>query len=74
MCDHEFETLVMKEGERISCAGCGSDSVERNFVSLFSCTSVNLTKQLKMDSEERMKKGMKWMKNQEHRKSRIKIM
>ncbi len=73
-CGHEFEALVLKDGERILCLNCGSVSVERITVSLFSCTSVNLTKQLKMDSEDRMKKGREWMKNQGTRKNRIKIL
>jgi len=73
-CGHELETMVMKEGERILCTDCRSGSVERMMVSLFSCTSVNLTKQLKMDSEDRMKKGIKRMRDQEKRKSRIKIL
>jgi putative FmdB family regulatory protein len=73
-CGHEFEALVLKDDERILCADCGSDSVERVMVSLFSCAGVNLNKQLKMDSEDHMKKGIERMKNQEKRKNRIKIL
>ena len=73
-CRHEFEELVLKDDEPILCADCGSVSVERIMVSLFSCTGVNLTKQLTMDSEDHMKKGIERMKNQEKRKNRIKIL
>lgn len=73
-CGHEFEDLVLNDGERILCPNCESVSVERITVSLFNCTGVNLTRQLKMDSEDRMKKGKEWMKNQGTRKNRIKIL
>ena len=72
-CGHEFEHLLFKERERPPCPNCGSKSVTRKTVSLFSCTGLKLTKQLKMESEERMKRGMKRMKKEKLRKDRIKI-
>lgn len=73
-CGSKFESLVLKNDEPVSCPECGSDSVEKITVSLFSCTTVNMNRQLTMDSEERLKKGANWMKKQETRKSRIKIL
>jgi putative FmdB family regulatory protein len=72
-CKHEFEFLFLKNSDPPRCPECGSASVERQGVSLFSCTGMQLTKRLKRDSEERMKTGMKQMKGQELRKERIKI-
>jgi putative FmdB family regulatory protein len=73
-CGEEFEALVFQDAERVACPECEGDSVDRIPVSLFSCTGVQLTKMLKMDSEERMNKGREWMKRQEIRRKRIKIM
>jgi putative FmdB family regulatory protein len=73
-CGSEFESLVLKDDEPVLCPECGSGSVEKITVSLFSCTGVNLTKQATMDSEDRLKKGSDWTKKQEIRKSRIKIL
>lgn len=72
-CGEEFEALVFQDAERVACPECEGDSVYRIPVSLFSCTGVQLTKMLKMDSEERMNKGREWMKRQEIRRKRIKI-
>ena len=73
-CGAEFESLVLKDTDRIECSACGSRSVHRMTVSLFSCTGVQVTKRLKLDSEERMNKGTAWMKKQKLRKNRIKIL
>lgn len=72
-CGHEFEHLILKHADQPQCPNCGSKSVTRLAVSLFSCTGVQLTKQLKMESEERMKRGMERMKKEKLRKDRIKI-
>jgi putative FmdB family regulatory protein len=72
-CGHEFEHLILKDRELPRCPGCGSRSVTRMAVSLFSCTGVQMTKQLKFESEERMKKGVEQMKKEKLRKERIKI-
>ena len=73
-CDNEFESLILKDDETVRCPRCGNDTVNRVTVSLFSCTGVQLTKMLKMDSEDRMKKGLAQMKKQRTRKDRIKIL
>ncbi len=73
-CQHEFEFLSLKHSEPPECPECQSRSVVRQAVSLFSCTGVQMTKRLKMESEERMKRGMKEMKGQSLRKERIKIL
>jgi putative FmdB family regulatory protein len=72
-CGAEFETLVLRPSDRIRCPTCGSEDLKR-VASLFSCTSVQLNKRLKMESEEQMKKGQEMMKKQEMRKKRIKIL
>jgi putative FmdB family regulatory protein len=73
-CSSAFESLVLKDDQPILCPECGSGSVERITVSLFSCTGVHLNKQLTMDSEDRLKMGSNWMKRQEIKKNRIKIL
>ena len=73
-CGTEFESLLLGDKDQVQCPGCGSISVHRKTVSLFSCTGVQVTKRLKMDSEERMNKGSQWMKKQKLRKDRIKIL
>jgi len=73
-CSTEFENLVLKETDKIQCPECRSDSVQRITVSLFSCTGVQVTKRLKLDSEERMNRGIQQMKRQKRRKDRIKIL
>ncbi len=73
-CDHQFESIVLGDSDRIQCPECGSSAVFRITVSLFSCTGVQLNKQLRLDSEERMNKGRGLMKKQGMRKSRIKIL
>lgn len=73
LCGHEFEHLILKDHDLPRCPECGSRSVDRKAVSLFSCTGVQMTKQLKFESEERLKKGMEQMKKEKLRKDRIKI-
>jgi len=73
-CGWGFESLVLKPEEPIRCPKCGSDSVSRSDISLFSCTGVNLTKRLTMDSEDRLKKGMAKMQKQRMRRDRIRIL
>lgn len=72
-CQHEFEFLSLKNSELPECPECKSRTVVRHTVSLFSCTGVQVTKRLKLASEDRMKQGMKEMKGQNLRKERIKI-
>jgi putative FmdB family regulatory protein len=72
-CQQNFEFLLFKDGERPICPECGSASVVRQGVSLFSCMGVQVTKRLKLESEDRMKGGMKQMKDQKLKKDRIKI-
>ena len=71
-CGKEFEHLVLREDEA-ECPKCGSDDVKK-MVSLFSCTKAQLDKRLKMDSEDKIKTGIKKMKSQKFRKNRIKIL
>ena len=73
-CHKEFETIVLQDADRIQCPECGSDSVEKIAASLFSCTGVQLTKRLKMESETHIKKGQKWMNKQELKQNRMKIL
>ena len=54
-CGTDFEKIVRKEGVDFQCPDCGSASIERQKVNLFSCTGVQITKRLTMDSEEKMK-------------------
>ncbi|MBI4765071.1 MAG: zinc ribbon domain-containing protein [Deltaproteobacteria bacterium] len=72
-CEQVFEFLLLKNSEPARCPECGSGSVVRQAVSLFSCTGIQLTKRLKMESEQQMKKGMKEMQEKKLKKERIKI-
>lgn len=72
-CAYEFEELVLDRYQAVKCRRCQSEAVEK-LASLFSCTTVRLNKRLKMESEERMKKGMEKVKKEKFRKKRIKIM
>ncbi|MBW1641288.1 MAG: zinc ribbon domain-containing protein [Deltaproteobacteria bacterium] len=71
-CGKEFECLLLNEDEA-ECPVCGSYDVKK-MVSLFSCTKAQLDKRLKMDSEEKIKNGIRKMKSQKFRKNRIKIL
>ena len=71
-CGNEFERLVLKE-DKADCPACGSYDVKK-MVSLFSCTKAQLDKRLKMDSEDKIKNGIRKMKSQKFRKNRIKIL
>lgn len=73
-CGGEFEALVLGANEEVKCPECGSVSVQRASVSLFSCFGAQLDKRLKLESEEQMVKGRKWMSKQKMRKSRIKVL
>lgn len=73
-CGSKFESLMLKDNEPVLCPECGTASVEKITVSLFSCAEVNMTKRLTMDSEDRLKKGTDWMKKQKIRKNRVKIL
>jgi putative FmdB family regulatory protein len=73
-CGSEFESLTLRNDEAVLCPECGSGTVERVTVALFSCSEVNMTKRLTMDSEDRLKKGSDWMRRQKMRKDRIKIL
>jgi len=72
-CKQEFEFLIIKDRELPHCPECGSRSIARQAVSLFNCTGVQMTKRLKLESEERMKRGMAQMKEEKLRKKPIKI-
>ena len=74
LCGFEFEKIVMNGKDPGPCPQCGSEGVQRKMVSLFNCTSVQLTKRMKMESEERMKKGQEMLKKAPLRKDRIKIL
>ena len=71
-CGKEFERLLIKE-DVTKCPVCGSDDVKK-IMSLFSCTKTQLDKRLKMESEDKIKAGIKKMKSQKFRKNRIKIL
>lgn len=73
-CGDEFEVLILKDDDRVWCPACKSDAVAKKAVSLFSCTGVNITKRLKMDSEDRLNKGRDFMKGKKMRSDRIKIL
>lgn len=72
-CRHEFESLILEDNELVRGPECGCRTVYRSTVSLFSCTGVNLTKRLKMESKDRMEQGMAQMKKEKAREERIKI-
>lgn len=72
-CGYKFEKLILDPGEEVRCTKCQSDRVHKA-VSLFTCTTVQLNKKLKMESEDKMKKGREMMKGQKMRKERIKIL
>ncbi len=74
-CSNEFERLLLKNDvmEKADCPMCGSYDAKK-VVSLFSCTKTQLDKRLTMDSEEKIKNGIKKMKKQKYRSSRIKIL
>jgi putative FmdB family regulatory protein len=72
-CNCLFEFLILKNSELPICPECGSRSVARQSVSLFSCTATQLTKRLKSESEENMKRGMNQMRAEKLKKDRIKI-
>lgn len=73
-CDCVFEALILRRDDSPGCPECGSPSARRETVSLFSCTGVNITKRLKMESEDRMKQGMAQATKQKRRQSRIKTL
>ena len=73
-CGFEFESIVLGSKNPGPCPKCGSMAVQKSMVSLFNCTGVQLTKRLKMESEERMKKGQEMLKKAPLRKDRIKIL
>ena len=72
-CGFEFEKLLLVCDKKPSCPRCKSCDLEKH-VSVFSCTTVNLNKRLKMESEEQMKKGNEMIKKEKFRKNRIKIL
>ncbi len=72
-CGSEFEALVLERQEPIICPACEGDRIKKR-VSLFTCTGVQLNKRLTMDSEDKMKRGLQRMKQQNFRKNRIKIL
>ena len=73
-CGYEFEHLILKDCGLPRCPDCGSKSVTRVAVSLFSCTGTQLAKKLKLESEGTMKRGMEQMKKETLSKDRIKIL
>jgi putative FmdB family regulatory protein len=72
-CEQSFETLVLREADSVSCPVCGSADVSKA-VSLFSCTTVQLNKRLRMDSEDKIRKGQEMVKGEKMRQRRIKIL
>jgi putative FmdB family regulatory protein len=78
-CGAEFERLLLKQDETVECPSCLADSVTRLTVSSFTCTGVQVTKRLRLESEERMRKGSEQLSGkkpggQQLRKQRIKIL
>ncbi len=73
-CGWEFEKIILRDENPGPCPQCGSQAVQKNMVSLFTCTGVQLTKRLKMESEERMKKGQEMLRKAPKRRERIKIL
>jgi putative FmdB family regulatory protein len=72
-CGFQFESIALRKKDRVSCPDCGSLRTEKNKVSLFHCTGVQLTKRLRMESEEQLKKGGEILEKGNLRKDRIKI-
>ena len=72
-CGSEFEFLVLRRQDPVNCPACRDDQIKKR-ASLFTCTSVQLDKRLKMDSEDKMKKGLKMLEKQKFRQNRIKIL
>jgi putative FmdB family regulatory protein len=72
-CGFQFESIALREGGRVSCPDCGSLRTGKKKVSLFHCTGVQLTKRLRMESEEQLKKGQEILTRGNLRKDRIKI-
>jgi putative FmdB family regulatory protein len=72
-CGFQFEAISLRERNPVSCPGCGSLRTEKRKVSLFHCTGVQLTKRLRMESEEQLKKGREMIGKGDFRKDRIKI-
>ena len=73
-CKNEFEALTLHSKEHVRCPGCGSLSVRKTGTSLFNCTTVQLNKRLKMQSEEQHKRGMEMAKAGTPRRKRMKIL
>ena len=72
-CGSKFEVLVLNSNDKVLCPACASSSVKKLSISLFSCTTVQLNKRLKMESEEQHKRGMELAKKGTPRKKRMKI-
>ena len=72
-CGSKFEVLVLNSNDKVQCPTCTSSSVKKLNVSLFSCTTVQLNKCLKMHSEEQHRRGMELAKKGTPRKKRMKI-
>jgi len=73
-CGFQFEAIVLRQPDRAICPNCGRESVQKGLISLFNCTTVQLNKRLKMESEERMKKGQEMLKKESFRKNRMRIL
>lgn len=74
VCGNEFESLVLRDTDKVKCQKCDSELIEKKSVSLFTCTTTHLNKQLRLKDEETMKQGQAWMAKQRLRKGRIKIL
>ena len=72
-CAHEFERLLLGFDQEVCCPECKSKSVKKS-MSLFTSTTVQLNKRLRMDSEDQIKRGATGMPEKELRKGRIKIL
>jgi putative FmdB family regulatory protein len=73
-CGIEFESIVLGESPDVQCPACGGREVLRKAVYLFNCTEVQLTKRLKMESEEQLRKGQEMLKREGLRRKRIRIL
>jgi putative FmdB family regulatory protein len=73
-CGNEFESIVLRDTDKVLCEKCGSALLEKKTISLFTCTTMQLNKSLKLKDEQTIKQGQAWMAKQKQRKGRIKIL
>lgn len=74
ICGNEFESIVLRDTDKVQCEKCGSALIEKKTISLFTCTEMHLNKTLRLKDEETIRQGQAWMAKQKQRKGRIKIL